>query len=89
MAPFFYVTLTRRLSCAEQRLLTLVTEIVSFDILALDIVALDIVALDIVALDMVSFDNDVIGPISQITLLPSPTIAVPCRADWSHPLAQQ
>ena len=84
MAPFFYVTLTRRLSCAEQRLLTLVTEIVSFDILALDIVALDIVALD-----MVSFDNDVIGPISQITLLPSPTIAVPCRADWSHPLAQQ
>ena len=84
MAPFFYVTLTRRLSCAEQRLLTLVTEIVSFDILALDIVALDIVALD-----MVSFDNDVIGPVSQITLLPSPTIAVPCRADWSHPLAQQ
>ena len=70
MAPFFYVTLTRRLSCAEQELLTLVTEIVSFNI----------VALDIVVLDMVSFDNDVIGPVSQITLLPSPTIAVLYRA---------
>ena len=31
MAPFFYVPLTRSLSCAEQRLVTVVTGIVSFE----------------------------------------------------------